>query len=55
MINLNLEIDANYLLFRDVFILHKLKTLYGDLETLLLNDYNNITNAYPFNTIYYLL
>lgn len=54
MINLNLEIDANYLLFRDVFILHKLKTLYGDLETLLLNDYNNITNAYPFNAIYFI-
>jgi len=53
MINLNLVVDGNYLLYRAVFILHKLRTLYGDLETLLLNDYNNITNAYPFNVIYF--
>jgi len=52
MINLSLVIDSNYMLYRSVFILHKLRTLYGDLETLLLNDYNNITNAYPFNVIY---
>ena len=53
MIKLSLICDGNYLLYRAVFILHKLKTLYGDLETLLLNDYNNITNAYPFNVIYF--
>jgi 5'-3' exonuclease len=40
------------MLYRAVFILHRLKTLYGDLETLLLNDYNNITNAYPYALIY---
>jgi hypothetical protein len=50
---LNLVIDGNYQLYRSVFILHRLNTLYGDLETLLLNDYNNITNAYPFNLIYF--
>ena len=33
--------------------LHRLKTLYGDLETLLLNDYNNISNAFPYNLIYF--
>ena len=54
MINMNLILDGNYQLYRSVFILHKLKTLYGDLETLLLNDYNNITNAYPFNVIYFI-
>jgi len=54
MINLNLVIDGNYMLYRSVFILHRLKTLYGDLETLLLSDYNNITNAYPFNLIYFI-
>lgn len=53
MISLNLCIDGNYMLYRSVFILHKLRTLYGDLETLLLSDYNNITNAYPFNLIYF--
>lgn len=47
MINFNNVIDGNYFLYRAVFILHKLKTLYGDLETLLLNDFNNITNEFP--------
>ena len=54
MISMNLIIDGNYQLYRSVFILHKLKTLYIDLETLLLNDYNNISNAYPFNLIYFI-
>jgi len=53
MIALSLCIDGNYMLYRSVFILHKLKTLYGDLETLLLNDFNNLTNAYNFNKIYF--
>ena len=53
MIRLNLVCDGNYLLYRAVFILHKLRTLYGDLETLLLNDYNNLANSYPFHMIYY--
>lgn len=54
MINLFCCMDGNYLLYRAVFILHRLKTLYGDLETLLLNDYNNITNAYPYTVIYFI-
>lgn len=54
MISMNLIIDGNYQLYRSVFILHKLRTLYGDLETLLLNDYNNISNAYPFHVIYFI-
>jgi 5'-3' exonuclease len=53
MINFSLVLDGNYVLYRSVFILHKLKTLYVDLENLLLNDYNNIVNLYPFNTIYF--
>jgi len=53
MINLNLIVDGNYALYRAVFILHRLKTLYGDLETLLLNDYNNMTNAYPYTIVYF--
>jgi 5'-3' exonuclease len=54
MVQLNLVIDGNYLLYRAVFILHKLRTLYGDLETLLLNDYTNISNSYSFNAIYFI-
>ena len=53
MIRFNLICDGNYLLYRAVFILHKLKTLYGDLETLLLNDYNKLTHEYPYNLIYF--
>jgi 5'-3' exonuclease len=50
---MNLVVDGNYMLYRSVFILHKLRTLYGDLETLLLNDYNKLTNDYPYNLIYF--
>lgn len=53
MISMNLVVDGHYMLIRSVFILDRLGTLYGDLETLLLNDYNNITNAFPFNVIYF--
>ena len=53
MINLSLIVDGNYFLYRAVFILHRLKTLYGDLETLLLHDYNNLSNAFPFTKIYF--
>ena len=53
MISMNLVLDGNYVLYRSVFILQKLKTLYGDLETLLLSDYNKISNAYPFHLIYF--
>jgi len=54
MVRLNLIWDGNYALYRSVFILHRLRTLYGDLETLLLNDYNNLSNAYTFNVIYFI-
>jgi len=50
---INLCIDGHYMLYRSVFLLNKLKTLYGDLDTLLLNDYNNMTNGFPFNKIYF--
>jgi len=54
MIKINLIIDGNYLLYKSVFILHKMKSLYVDLETLLLKDYNNLTNEYPFKHIYFI-
>lgn len=54
MINLSLLVDGNYMLYRSVFILHKLRTLYGDLETLLLNDYNKLSTAYPYKLIYFI-
>lgn len=51
MLRTILCLDGNYLLFKSVFILDKLRTLYGDLETLLLKDYNNITNAFNYDMI----
>lgn len=48
-----LVIDGNYLLYKSVFILKKLKTLYGDLETLLLKDYNKISNIFQYDKIYF--
>lgn len=53
MLKIQLIIDGNYLLYKSVFILDKLKTLYGDLETLLLRDYNNLSNAFQYDMIYF--
>jgi len=54
MLKINLVIDGNYTLYRSVFILNKIKTLYGDLETLLLRDYNNISNVFQYDMIYFI-
>ncbi len=54
MLNINLVIDGNYMLYRSVFILERLGTLYGDLETLLLRDYNNISNVFTYDMIYFI-
>lgn len=51
--NINMILDGNYMLYRSVFLLHRLKTLYVDLETLMLNDYNNLTNDYHYDMIYF--
>jgi len=53
MLKINLVLDGNYLLYKSVFILDRLKTLYGDLETLLLRDYNNISNVFQYDMIYF--
>jgi 5'-3' exonuclease len=54
MLKINLVIDGNYVLYRSVFILDRLKTLYGDLETLLLRDYNKLSTVYPYDNIYFI-
>lgn len=54
MLKINLVLDGNYLLYKSVFILDRVKTLYGDLETLLLRDYNNISNVFAYDMIYFI-
>lgn len=54
MLKIQLIIDGNYLLYKSVFILDRLRTLYGDLETLLLKDYNNISNVFAYDMIYFI-
>lgn len=53
MLKINLIIDGNYTLMKSVFMLDRLRTLYGDLETLLLRDYNNISNVFQYDMIYF--
>jgi len=53
MINFDLIFDANYLLQKSVHILHKNKILYSELYNVIERDYNNITNLYPFDKIYF--
>lgn len=53
MLKSTLILDGNYLLYKSVFILNKIKTLYGDLETLLLKDYNNISTNFQYDMIYF--
>lgn len=48
-----LTIDGNYLLMKDVFILHYMKSLYVDLEKLLLNDINKLMKMYPFDKVFF--
>ena len=49
--NINLIIDGSYLLYKDVFILHKNKLLKDQLKELLYNDFKKITKSYHFNQI----
>lgn len=48
-----LTIDGNYLLMKDVFILHYMKSLYVDLDQLLRNDVNKLMKLYPFDKVYF--
>lgn len=52
-IKLNLIIDGNYMLYRNIFSLHRIKTLYGDLDRALEVSVNNHIKKYPFENIYF--
>ncbi len=53
MLKAILLIDGNYLLYKSVFILDKVRTLYGDLETLLLRDFNALSSVFPYDKVYF--
>jgi 5'-3' exonuclease len=50
---INLIIDGNYLLFKDVFILKKMNCLKKELIYRLINDFKKISKSFPFDNIYF--
>ena len=48
-----LIIDGNYLLHKDVFILHAMKSLHKDLQNLMRMDIQKLMKLYPFDDIYF--
>jgi 5'-3' exonuclease len=49
----NLTIDGNYLLHKDVFILFSMKTLYSDLPILLRKDLDTLSKMYAWDKVYF--
>jgi len=50
---INIIIDGNYLLYKDVFVLKKLRRIRQDLAELLVNDFNKISKSFSFDNIYF--
>jgi 5'-3' exonuclease len=50
---MNLIIDGNYILYRNVFSLHKSRILYGALEDSLKSSLKTYSNYYNFNKIFF--
>jgi len=50
---INIIIDGNYLLYKDLFILKKLRRIKQDLNQLLLNDFKKLTKSFPFDNLYF--
>lgn len=48
-----LIIDGNYLLHKDVFILHAMKSLHKDLQNLMRLDIDKLMKMYSFDDIYF--
>ena len=49
---INIVIDGNFLLYKDVFVLKKLRSI-KDLSILLVNDFNKLTKSFAFDNIYF--
>lgn len=52
MIKCNIIIDGNYLLYKNLFILKKLRAI-SDLKQLLHKDYENLTKSFSYENIYF--
>jgi hypothetical protein len=52
-LKINLIIDGNYLLYKDVFILKKSRAIHTDLKELLMNDFKKLSKSHSFNNIYF--
>jgi len=52
MIKCNIILDGSYLLYKNVFILKKLKSI-SDLFDLLERDFNTLTRTFPYDNIYF--
>jgi 5'-3' exonuclease len=50
---INVIIDGNYLLYKDVFILKNIRRVNQDLQDLLIADFKKISKSYPFDNIYF--
>jgi hypothetical protein len=48
-----LIIDGNYLLHKDVFILHQMRSLHKDLQNLMRLDIDKLTKLYSWDDIYF--
>lgn len=51
--NINVIIDGNYLVYKDLFILKKLRSYKRDLLELLFSDFNKISKSFSFKNIYF--
>lgn len=49
----NLILDSNYLLYKDVFILKKLRRIKQDLAELLMRDFQKLSKSFSFDNIYF--
>lgn len=52
-IKINLVLDGNYLLYKNVFILKKTRTIKQDLKDLMMSDIKRIKNIFSFDNIYF--
>ena len=50
---INLILDGNFLLNKNMHWLHKNKTLYGDLHTSVINNVLRFTSKYSFNRVFF--
>jgi 5'-3' exonuclease len=48
----NIQFDGNYILHKNVFTLHKMKTLYGDLYAALTNNIEKYTSMHSWDNVF---